>query len=500
MNGRMGDAPGGRPIRSIAIVGGGTAGWMAAAVLARVLNGACKITLIESADIPTVGVGEATIPPFVDLLALLGIDQADFVRHTDATYKLGIRFDDWLRPSTRYWHPFGTLGEALNQRPFFHAWHRARADGLEPCLTDHSACARLGEAGQFLGGQAAIDAGVRHALHFDAALVARYLRAYATALGVRRIEATITGVDLRDDGFLEAVRLADDRAEAADLFVDCSGFAALLIGKAMDTGWIDWSDLLPCDTAIVAPTAAARPRPPFTRAVAQSAGWRWSIPLRGRTGNGYVYCAAATDDEAAEAEFADTLGAAPTTALRRLRFGAGRRERVWVRNCVAVGLSSGFLEPLESTSIHLATSSVLALLDHFPDRDFDPLNMAAYNAAMAEEVDRARDFILLHYRLSARDDSPFWRQMRATAMPDSLAERVELYRATGRIRPRPGELFSDLSWFYVFEGMGVRPRFFDPLIAALPAAPFAATVRQIAGATAARCDAAQAHDAFLPDR
>lgn len=490
---------GDRRLRRIVIVGGGTAGWVTASILARALPGpGCTITLIESAEIPAVGVGEATIPPFVDLLQFLGIDEGDFIRHTQATYKLGIRFDDWRRIGESYWHPFGTLGLPVNRRPFIHAWHRARAYKLPLDLADYSACTRLGEAGQFLNGSAGAKAGVKHALHFDAGLVARYLRAYATALGVVRIERTVVGVIQRDAGFIDTLALDGGERLPGDLFIDCTGFRALLSEATLQSGWIDWSNLLPCDTAIAAPTAARLPRRPFTRAAARPAGWRWRIPLQHRTGNGYVYCSGATTAAAALDDFLGGIEGTPLAEPRVLRFQAGRRRAFWNRNCIAVGLSSGFLEPLESTSIHFAISGVFALLEHFPDLDFDPGNIAAYNALLIDEIERARDFIFLHYRLSERDDTGFWRQIRATPMPDSLAQRVDRYRATGRVRPSSGELFSDLSWFYILEGMGVRPRAYDPLLDVVPSPQFKDMLVRMARDTAEACRRAPPHDAILP--
>ena len=489
---------GDRRVRRIVIVGGGTAGWVAASMLARALpRGDCTITLVEAADIPIIGVGEATIPPFIDLLAFLGIAEADFIKHTQATYKLGIRFDDWKTPGSRYWHPFGTLGQGVNRRPFIHAWHRARSNGLALDLADYSACTQLGEANQFLAGNAARAAGVKHALHFDAGLVARYLRAYAETLGVIRLERRVTGATRHAGGMIAALTLADHEPLAADLFIDCTGFRALLAEQVLQTGWTDWSDLLPCDTALAAPDAVQLPRGPYTRAIARPAGWRWRIPLQHRTGNGYVYCSAATTADDAHADLLAGLNGAPLAEPRVIRFQAGRRRRFWTHNCVAIGLSSGFLEPLESTSIHLAISGVYALLEHFPDRDFEPRNIAAYNEALIDEIERARDLIFLHYVLNERDED-FWQQMRATPMPDSLLERVEIYRATGRIRPRPGELFSDLSWFYVLEGMGVRPRAHDPLLDSVPPAQFAEMLTRMAQDTAAACRHAGAHDRALP--
>ncbi len=491
--------PSDRRLRRIAIVGGGTAGWVAASILARALpDSGCTVTVVESPDIGTVGVGEATIPPFIDLLQFLGIDEADFVRHTQATYKLGIRFDDWRREGESYWHPFGAFGAPINRRPFFHAWHKARSEGLALDLADYSPCARLGERGLVLQGEAAARAGVRHALQFDAALVAKYLAAYAQALGATRLERTVRDVELGEHGRIAALALEGGERLEADLFIDATGFRALLIGQALGVGWVDWSGLLPCDSAVAAPTAARAGRPPFTLASARSAGWRWRIPLQHRTGNGYVYCSGATSDEAALHDFLGQIDGEPLAAPRVLRFQAGRRETFWRGNCVAIGLASGFLEPLESTSIHLAISGILNLLEHFPDRDFDPGNIAAYNAELTDEVERIRDFIVLHYVLTERDDTDFWRQVRATPLPDTLQERLDVYRATGRVKPRPGELFTDLSWFYIFEGMGVRPASYDPLMDVVPSPRLRQMLDQIRGEVALACRDAPPHDAVLP--
>ena len=496
-----GAAPAGagdRRIRRIVIVGGGTAGWVSASILARAFPGrSVDITLVESPDIATVGVGEATIPPFIDLLAFLGIDEADFIRNTNGTYKLGIRFDDWLGLSQSYWHPFGTFGQPVNRRPFIHAWQRAQREGLDLRIHEFSACAWLGESGRFLNGEAGARAGVRHALHFDAMLVARYLRAYATTLGVRRVERTVLEAVRKDDGNLDCLRLEGEEFLQGDLFLDCSGFVALLAERTLGTGWIDWTDLLPCDSAIVAPRPVDPPRAPFTRAIAQSAGWRWRIPLQYRTGEGYVYCSGAISHDAARMEFTDNDNAKLLAEPRLLRFRTGRRRALWNANCVAIGLASGFLEPLESTSIHLATSGVFALLEHFPDLDFDPRNIDAYNERLIEEMERARDFILLHYCLNRRSGSGFWRQMREVALPDSLEERIETYRATGRIRPRPGELFSEASWFYVFDGMGLRPRAYDPLLDIVPASHFSSMIDRMRQEAATACAGASTHEAAL---
>ncbi len=392
--------PNDRRIRRVAIVGGGTAGWLAAAMLARAFAGTIAITVVEDPEIGTIGVGEATIPPILDTLRFLGIDEADFVRHTQATYKLGIVFADWGAVGERYWHPFGTFGAAINRRPFFHAWQRARAGGLQPRFVDFSLCAALGDAGRFAFPDPRSEgpaAGLRYALHFDAGLVARYLRAYAERLGVARLERRVATARLGADGLVAALVFADGGGLDADLFIDCSGFRGVLIEQVLGTGYVDWGDLLPCDRAVALPTANGPTRPPFTAAHALSAGWRWRIPLQHRAGNGYVYSSRHLSDDAALAELLAAVGQRPEAEPRVIRFTTGRRKQFWNRNVVALGLASGFLEPLELTSIHLVTSGIYNLLDRFPDRDFAAANIAAYNAELTDEIEAIRDFIVLHY-------------------------------------------------------------------------------------------------------
>lgn len=453
-------------IRTIAIVGGGTAGWLAASMLARALPAGTLITVIESGAIAPVGVGEATIPPFIDLLRFLRIDERDFVRATGSTYKLGIRYTDWYGIGHDYWHPFGTFGTAIERRPFHHYWHRAAAAGLAPRITEFSLCAALGEACKFRFPDASAPgpaAGLRYALHFDAAMVAPYLRGYATQRGVRSLERTVTTATRRPDGAIDQLVFEDGSRLDADLYIDCSGFRGVLIEQVLGTGYIGWGDLLPCDRAVAAPSALSGPRPPYTESIARSAGWHWRIPLQQRLGNGYVYSSAHLGDAQALDDLQARVGA-PLDGARLLRFAAGRRRWLWSHNCVALGLASGFLEPLESTSIQLVINGVFNLLDHFPDRGFDQANIDAYNAELTEELERIRDFLVLHYWGSLRDDSPFWRDMRSLPLPDSLRQRIDLYRGTGRVRPRAAELFTDLSWFYIFEGLGIRPVALDPLI------------------------------------
>jgi tryptophan halogenase len=494
-------SPGNRRVKSIAIVGGGTAGWLAAAILARALPGTrTVISVIESPDIGTVGVGEATIPPIIDVLRFLSIDEADFVRHTQATYKLGIKFSDWKQPGHSYWHPFGTFGAPINRRPFFHCWHKARAAGLAPRFNDFSPCATLGDAGKFRfpdSNPNAPAAGLRYALHFDATLVAGYLRSYSERLGVTRLERTVVGATRRPDGFLDELQFSDGSTLQADLYIDCSGFRGVLIEQILSTGYLDWSAMLPCDRAVAFPTASAAARPPYTHSRARSAGWHWRIPLQHRNGNGYVYSSAHCSDEQALEDLLGSLGEKPLADPRFLRFVTGRRKLFWNRNCVALGLASGFLEPLESTSIHLVTSGMYHLLEHFPDTGFDQTNIDSYNAELIYENERVRDFIVLHYCRTQRDDAPLWRYCQSMAIPDSLRQGIEMYSRTGRIRVRAGELFTDLSWFYIFEGLGLRPDSYDPLLDVVSTTQLNEILASMAQSTAAIARESPSHDSYF---
>ena len=493
-----------RRIKGIAIVGGGTAGWMAASILARALPGyGCKITVIESPDIGTVGVGEATIPPIIDLLSFLKINEADFIKHTQATYKLGIKFKDWRAIGHSYWHPFGTFGVAINRRPFFHAWLKARSDGLTPKFNDFSLCAALGDQNKFrFADEAAGEplSGLRYALHFDAGLVAKYLRTYAERLGVARLDYTVATATQRNDGFLDELVFTNGARLKADLYIDCSGFRGVLIEQVLKTGYVDWSDVLPCDRAVAMPTAQSSSRNPYTQACARPAGWRWRIPLQHRAGNGYVYSSQCISDDQALDDLTVAAGEKPLAEPRFLRFATGRRKLFWNRNCVAIGLASGFLEPLESTSIHLAMSGVYNLLDHFPDTSFEPVKIHSYNTDLIEEMELIRDFIVLHYCTTERNDTPLWRYCRAMSLPEGLKARIEFYKKTGLIRQKKRELFTDLSWFYVLEGMGVRPDRYDPLIDVVKPEQLRKIMQTMAQSTRAAAASAASHDSyFAPD-
>lgn len=461
-----------RTLRHVLVVGGGTAGWMAAAALSRMIgNGVTRVSLVESEEIGTVGVGEATIPPILSFNRLLGIDEADFMRSTQATFKLGIEFVDWDRIGDRYIHPFGDFGVDMDGVQFHQHWLRRRAGGDETSLGDYSLSTVAARQNRFVkpgsDAPAALQA-LNHAYHFDAGLYAAYLRRLAEARGVVRHEGRIGDVALRStDGFVEAVTLTDGRRLEADLFIDCSGFQGLIIEKSLHSGYEDWSQWLPCDRALAVPTPNVGPPIPYTRATAGGAGWRWRIPLQHRTGNGHVYCSAHISDNDAQAELLAGLDAPPLADPRPLRFVTGRRTSQWVKNCVSLGLASGFLEPLESTSIHLIQFGVSRLMTMFPDSRFDPLLIAEYNRLSQTQFEQVRDFIILHYKATRRDDTPFWRQVRDMPIPDTLARKIDLFRASGRLFRYDGELFSEASWIAVLLGQGVMPQAYEPLAEAV---------------------------------
>jgi tryptophan halogenase len=464
-------------IRDIVIVGGGTAGWMAAAGIARLagaLPGA-TITLIESDAIGTVGVGEATIPQITLFNTLLGIDEAEFVRATRATYKLGIEFVDWTRIGHRYVHPFGLYGIDMAGVEFHHHWLRGAALGDAAPLDAYSLAVVGGLDGRFAHPRPDQPnsplAKLAYAFQFDAGLYARFLRARAEGWGVVRREGRITQVHRHaESGHVASVELADGATIVGDLFIDCSGFRGLLIEETMGAGFEDWTDWLPCDRAWAVPCEPGGDRQPLTRSTARPAGWQWRIPLQHRIGNGYVYSSAHVSDDEAAALLLANLDGRPIADPKPLRFTAGHRRRAWVGNVVALGLAGGFLEPLESTSIHLVQSGIARLMALFPDRGFDPLLAERFNAETEREYRDIRDFLVLHYKATERDDSPFWDYCRTLPPPPGLAEKLAMFATNGRIHRENNELFTETSWLSVMIGQGVMPRRHHPIADTLPPA------------------------------
>ncbi len=471
-------------VRKILIVGGGTAGWMTAAALShRLKHRDVDIQLVESAEIGTVGVGEATVPHIRFFNATLGLDEADFMARTKATFKLGIEFCNWGRLGDSYIHPFGAFGEDIHGTSFHHHWARLQRAGHPHSLEEYSLPITAARAGRFAfpaADQHSLLSTYSYAFQFDAGLYAAYLRSHAEARGVIRHEGKIT--DARQHagtGFIESVTLESGIQLEADLFIDCSGFRGLLIEGALHSGYDNWSHWLPCDRAVAVPCAANGPLTPYTRATAKDAGWIWRIPLQHRVGNGHVYCSSHISDDAAAAALVDQLESAPLAKLNFLRFTTGKRKVQWQKNVVAIGLSAGFLEPLESTSIHLIQLAIGRLLDFFPDRSWNPMLAKEFNRLMDLEYERVRDFLILHYHATERTDTPFWNYVRTMPIPDSLAHKMELFRQRGVVVNYRDGMFLDASWIAVYLGQRITPLFADPRGLDIPEADLAARLDKI---------------------
>ena len=486
-----------RPVRRIVIVGGGSAGWMTAAALGRALSGQShRITLLESEAIGTVGVGEATVPPIHEFNRYLGLDQAKFLHATHGTIKLGIQFDGWGGVGHRYFHPFGYFGIEMSGIHFHHFWLRHLAANGDDDHTPYNLETMAAREGRFA--PATRYGPVHHAVHFDAAAYARYLRTYAEDKGVVRIEGKVADVRLdSEDGFITAIAMDDGRTIEGDLFIDCSGFRGLLIEGALETGYANWSHWLPCDSAVAMPSDSEGDPSPFTRSTAREAGWQWRIPLRHRDGNGYVYSSAHLGHDEAEVLLRSRLPGAPLADANRLRFTTGPRKAIWNRNCVAIGLAGGFLEPLESTSIHLIQTTIIRLLALLPRDAIDPHVVARFNRDALHEYQKIRDFVIAHYALAGRDDTAFWRDVAATGMPDSLAERIEAFRVTGNILFEPGDLFGPTNWYAVLTGQGVRPQSWHPIADGLSAEELASRLATLRGRVAEQLAELPPHIEFL---
>ena len=450
----------------IVIVGGGTAGGMAAAALSKTFGETKRIELIESDEIGTVGVGEATIPAIKHFHLLLELDEAEFLQAVNGSFKLGIEFENWGQLGDRYFHPFGPPGADAWAAQFHHYWLKSRQLGERGSLNDFSVEASLARAGRFgKNGERQPN----YAYHFDAGLYARLLRRYSEALGVRRTEGKVVDVTLHpESGMIEAVTLASGQVVAGDFFIDCSGFRGLLIEQTLQTGWEDWSHWLRSDSAIAVQSESVAPPMPYTRSTARSAGWQWKIPLQHRVGNGIVYSSQYMDDDQARKLLLDNIDGRAITEPRQLRFTTGRRRQQWNRNCLALGLSSGFLEPLESTSIHMIQNSLIRFIKLFPTRQIEQAEVDQFNNDVRLESEYIRDFIILHYHVNQRADSPYWTDLRNMEVPDTLAHKIRLFSSNARVFRDQYELFAEQSWVVVMSGQGIEPDGYHPFVDKLP--------------------------------
>ena len=498
----MGDGGNMGRVKDIVIVGGGTAGWMAAAALSKVLPRDSSIRVVESEEIGTVGVGEATIPMIKLFNNALEIDENDFMRETKGSFKLGIEFRDWGRLGDSYIHAFGKIGQDLGTVAFYQYWLKMQQLGKAAPLDDYCIGALACRHDKFM--RAVTDrpnsplADIAYAYQFDASLYARYLRRYAEARGVVRIEGKVVDVHLHpESGFVESVQMHSGDRVAGQLFIDCSGFRGLLIEQTLKAGYTDWTQWLPNDRAVAVPCASHGPLTPYTRCTARESGWQWRIPLQHRTGNGYVFSSRFISEDEATATVLRNLDGEALAEPRVLRFVAGKRNRFWDRNVVAMGLASGFMEPLESTSIHMIQSAIARLTAFFPHAGFDQADIDEYNAHTDFEFDKIRDFLVLHYHATQRDDTPYWNHCRTMPIPEGLQRKIELFRSNGRVFRDNNEMFAEMSWVQVMLGQGIAPRGYHALVDAYPEDKIAAYLDNVRGVIGNCVQAMPTHDAFI---
>ncbi|WP_324826708.1 tryptophan halogenase family protein [Qipengyuania zhejiangensis] len=482
------------PRKRIVIAGGGTAGWMAAAAIARTMGEAVDLTLVESDAIGTVGVGESTIPPLVNFNRIVGIPENEFMRETQATFKLGIEFENWRVDGENYFHSFGMTGRDHWTAGFQHFWMEGRERGHQESYDDYCLELQAAHAGKFAH---LPDGKVNYAFQLDATRYAAYLRRLAEQAGCVRTEGKIDEVRLHESGDIAALVLEGGKRIEGDLFLDCTGFRALLIEGALHVGYDDWRHYLPCDSAIAVQTKSVRPPIPYTRAIAHDAGWQWRIPLQHRGGNGIVYCSRYLSKDAALDRLLSTIEGEPLTEPRAIPFVTGARRKQWHRNCIAVGLSGGFLEPLESTSIHLIQRAILRLLRMMPAGEVSQRDVDEFNDQQMTDMVQVRDFLILHYKATDRRDSPFWRQCAAMEIPDSLEQKIELFRETGRVFRKNEELFVENSWVQVMMGQGIMPRAHHPIARKMPDDELAMFLKGLRDNVAATVASMPAHHEYV---
>lgn len=489
-------------IREIVIVGGGSAGWMTAAALSSLLpSNAVRITLIESEQIGTIGVGEATIPDILNFNALLGIPEADFLKATNGTFKLGIEFRNWGKRGEAYFHPFGSHGVDMNGIDFHQYWMRHQAENPDSTINDYSLCALAAKSHKFALPNAdprSVLSQMRYAYHFDATAYAAFLRRYAEQRGARRVEGKVVEVNQKtESGFISSLEMENGETVSGDIFFDCTGFRALLIGKTLGVEYKDWSHWLLCDTAQTIACERSGPLLPYTIATAKSAGWQWRIPTQHRTGNGHIYASAMMSDEAAVESLLEDLDGATLGAPRKISFKTGHRAQFWEKNCVSVGLSAGFLEPLESTSLFLIQEAISKFISLFPTADMPQTVRYEYNRQLRTKFEQVRDFIILHYKATERDDSEFWNYCRSMSVPDSLTHKIELFRQAGRVFRYEDEPFAKVNWIAVMLGQNILPQTVDPIVKTVDPAKISHSLGSMNAAMRGAVETMQSHEDFL---
>ncbi|MCW8880351.1 MAG: tryptophan 7-halogenase [Kangiellaceae bacterium] len=488
-------------VKNVVIVGGGTAGWITASLLVKVLGKAINITLVESSKIGTIGVGEATIPPIIPFNSALGINENDFLKATKGTIKLGIQFENWGKVGDRYMHAFGDIGKNFPFCEFHHFWVKSLQIGLNSNFWDYSLNYQAAKQNKFQhinGIKGTNLPGIQYAYHFDASLYAKYLSQFAQNQGVKLIDGIVQKVNLNEqNGFVESIKLENGKVINGDLFVDCTGLKSLLIEQTLNTGFDDWSHWLPCNRAVAVQTESIGNIRPYTRSIAHQAGWQWQIPLQHRIGNGLVYSAKHLTDDAATDQLLSSVEGEPIGEPRVIPYRTGMRRKHWNRNVVAIGLSAGFFEPLESTNIHLIQTGATRLLKLFPHNGFNLSEVAEYNSQTNTEYQRIRDFIILHYKLTERNDSEFWRQCQQMDIPESLESKMKLFKETGKVFREQDELFTEVAWKQVMIGQGATPKDYHPLVNTLSEEQIQELMQNLRTIINRTVDAMPTHESFL---